>query len=336
MIASGERDGLDLAIDRLVEGTPRTARRDTLRELLRDEYFLGELEPLARAVDALEDEALDLVRLRRRVTSAIRTRHPAIARWLVEGFHDGLPDGIESSEVDRFLHRIVLLEALMRLVVTRPGFVEELHAAMARNRENAGLRASGLAFARDVQRVTGGFFEGVKLLLLEIAIDGYLEWRAGGETVRTRGLFKKNLGLDLNILEATLNELFHGFWSNARVGFRVLRGRVRRLEVRGPEQFVRQWLPDQWTRRYHSWNLAFFVGNIDNLDLLLPKLFVPSVIDAEPQDYLYLRAVSIWFMANVVVHVLAARPDRPQRMPTDRALAERLGALNLEMWSLTP
>ena len=333
MAADDELDGLDHAVRHIVGEAPGSARLDTLRQLLRDEYYLDGLQPLAEAVDALQSDALDLERLTQRVTSAIRQRHPAIAHWLVESFPEGLPE-VSAGEVDLFLHRIVLLEVVMELVATRPGFLEELHGAIANQRDVSGLRPSGLGFARDVQRLTGGgVFEGFKLLLLDVAIDGYLTLRAEGETDRSGPLLRKNVSLDLNVLEAALSDLLKGYWTNGWIGLRLLVGRVQRLHVSGPERFVRQWLPESWPRRYHSWNLAFFVGNIDNLDLLLPKLFVPSVVDAKPEDYLYVRAVSVWFLANVVVHVLAQDPDRAQPMPNDRALSTRLGKLNTQMWA---
>ncbi|MCF6356004.1 MAG: hypothetical protein L3J26_13045 [Candidatus Polarisedimenticolaceae bacterium] len=54
----------------------------------------------------------------------------------------------------------------------------------------------------------------------------------------------------------------------------------------------------EWASLYTTWNMAFVLGNINNLDILFPKLLIPSVINAESNDFLGTRIISLWLTIN--------------------------------------
>ncbi len=63
------------------------------------------------------------------------------------------------------------------------------------------------------------------------------------------------------------------------------------------------WFPhvtfsQEWTSLYTTWNMAFILGNINNLDILFPKLLIPSVINAESNNFLGTRIISLWLSIN--------------------------------------
>lgn len=53
-----------------------------------------------------------------------------------------------------------------------------------------------------------------------------------------------------------------------------------------------------WVSLYITWNLAFILGNLHNLDLLFPKLLMPSIINAKNNNFLGVRVVSLWLSIN--------------------------------------
>lgn len=53
-----------------------------------------------------------------------------------------------------------------------------------------------------------------------------------------------------------------------------------------------------WVSLYITWNLAFILGNLENLDLLFPKLLMPSIINAKSNNFLGVRVVSLWLSIN--------------------------------------
>lgn len=54
----------------------------------------------------------------------------------------------------------------------------------------------------------------------------------------------------------------------------------------------------EWASLYTSWNMAFVLGNLDNLELIMPKLFIPSLIDAKSENFLGVRFISLWLTIN--------------------------------------
>jgi len=54
----------------------------------------------------------------------------------------------------------------------------------------------------------------------------------------------------------------------------------------------------EWASLYTSWNMAFVLGNLDNLELIMPKLFIPSLIDSKSENFLGVRFISLWLTIN--------------------------------------
>ena len=54
----------------------------------------------------------------------------------------------------------------------------------------------------------------------------------------------------------------------------------------------------EWVSLYTTWNMAFILGNLDNLDILFPKLLIPSMINSKYDNYLGVRIISLWLSVN--------------------------------------
>jgi len=64
-----------------------------------------------------------------------------------------------------------------------------------------------------------------------------------------------------------------------------------------------------WVSLYTTWNMAFILGNVDNLDIMFPKLLIPSMINADHDNYLGARIISLWLAVN---HYLFRKYDREE------------------------
>ncbi len=64
------------------------------------------------------------------------------------------------------------------------------------------------------------------------------------------------------------------------------------------DKFINIDADQDWVSLYITWNLAFILGNLNNLDLLFPKLLMPSIINAKSNNFLGVRVVSLWLSIN--------------------------------------
>lgn len=57
-------------------------------------------------------------------------------------------------------------------------------------------------------------------------------------------------------------------------------------------------LSQSWISLYTSWNMAFVLFNYNDLDIIMPKLLIPSIINAESENFLGVRVISLWLTLN--------------------------------------
>jgi hypothetical protein len=226
-----------------------------------------------------------------------------------------------------------LLEALAQCMVDRPDFLVALRDHVHRKRESLEIPGGFFGFVETVHEATGGgLFEGAKVRTLDLVVSQYIEWRSREPgPLSDLELFRKNAGLKLNIMEAVVKDATAGFGCNARVGGKLALVAVRSARVVGDSRVVKQVLPTGWVALYQSWNLAFLMANLDNLDLLVPKLLIPTVVDAEPDDYLFRRGIVLWYVANIALLGLVRDEGvRKQRVRRLGGWAEQWGQRTLD------
>ena len=125
--------------------------------------------------------------------------------------------------------------------------------------------------------------------------------------------------LRINIYEAGATEYKNGFSQNA-VAAHVLADDV--LKRCHPEQYLLRHvypenakgdfytslhgdnfvpvinLSEEWKNLYLTWNMAFILGELNNLHYLFPKLLIPSVLCAKSDNFLAVRIISLWVSIN--------------------------------------
>lgn len=86
----------------------------------------------------------------------------------------------------------------------------------------------------------------------------------------------------------------------------------------------------EWVRLYITWNAAFVIGNIADVESVLPKLFIPSIIDCTATNFIGARAVSLWLC---IWHNFFRREQRgiaPAKVKKRmKAMARAWGKINL-------
>ena len=136
-------------------------------------------------------------------------------------------------------------------------------------------------------------------------------------------------GTSFNILEASIAENLHGFSDNAMAGIALAVNPPETLRIVGENAFMEYEFPPQWVSLYESWNLAFITGNIPYLHVIYPKLLIPSVINASPDDYLFNRALALWTSINFHLFAqLTQQPDYP--IANAQEMAQLWGEINHE------
>lgn len=87
-------------------------------------------------------------------------------------------------------------------------------------------------------------------------------------------------------------------------------------------------LPDDWARLYETWNAAFVLSKFDDLDVVLPKLLVPSVLNAPGDTYLGTRILALWLTMNTLL--FRSLDQTPSQAAPDnrRVMAQSWGGIN--------
>ena len=270
-------------------------------ELLEDDFYLSNFTKAKELIKShVSSESLE--QLRDRIKNAIVTRHPAINEVICQVNNKGIMSSLGAGSqrvINRTLHSILILEALVQEMKKSPTFMAEVKDHYLKERYKILPEDSSLW---DTYKAAGGFFETAKLLTMDEVFDQYVYFLKKKDLTK-KDLDDKSFGLRLNIAEASLADEVKGNFANASAGRTLIVNPIEAINVE--DGVVKQYFPDGWAELYETWNLAFVIGNLPNLDMILPKLLIPSVIDASPEDYLFYRGVSLWLTVNnVLLHNL--------------------------------
>ncbi len=83
-----------------------------------------------------------------------------------------------------------------------------------------------------------------------------------------------------------------------------------------------------WMSVYVTWNLAFVLGDLDELDLLIPKLLIPSVLNAKSEHFLGARGIALWLSINNFLFRLRDHAGTVSGPENKQEMANAWGAIN--------
>lgn len=199
----------------------------------------------------------------------------------------------------------------------------------------------GLKNERISRRVLKSFYKENKL--------NYLEYKVLLPT--TKNHLEHILELaHINIDEAGITEYEHGFKTNAISAYALSEDVIKNPPMvefgRGsivPENscgyFYKEIISKEnlfpsihfspaWIDLYISWNAAFVLGNLNELDLLLPKLFIPSVINAKEEYTAGARIIALWLSINSMFFRLCDQKISVVTLGKKKEMAREWGRIN--------
>lgn len=156
--------------------------------------------------------------------------------------------------------------------------------------------------------------------------------------------------LRINIYEAGVTEYKNGFTMNAMAAHVLSEDVLRHCH---PETYqLRQVYPQgangelypslvgdenyfpvvklrgDWKNLYLSWNMAFILGELNNLHYLFPKLLIPSVLCSDSENFLGVRIISLWVSINNSLFLNFNRVEKSTAPENRREMALAWGEIN--------
>lgn len=303
---------------------------ETVKGILRDDMRLDDL-PSARALVAGALAApVPLSPMVEKIRTGIVEKHPAIGEFLCTALEEGLLPRAEpghARHISRTLQHTYILDLLTRKMFEQPSFMAEVRAHLLVKREQLGIRPDFVGSTIDIIRMTGELFEPAKAKTMDWVFAEYERIRKEGVIPPDEAQTRRN-GLVLNIIEAVLADRKSGFRENSIAGVGLAINPPEVVQVSGENRFIEYGLSQRWASLYESWNFAFITGNMENLELLYPKLLIPQVLAAPSNEYLFNRALSLWVSINF--DLFAKARGRKTTLPNADRLAAAWGEVNLK------
>lgn len=299
-----------------------------LQEILADDMHLADLPGLSERWDAELTKPQSLRPMLGQVTSGIIERQPELADFICEALGQDLVKMEEGSKsvINRVIHHTYLLEKLTQEMAHDWHFMVSVQNHLLKKREAFGIPSDFMGSVRRLHEITGDIFEPVKTKTMDWVFSEYERIRQRGHILDEEISARQN-GTKFNILEAAITENNHGHTDNAMAGIALAVNPPKTIRIVGDHRFLEYDLSQDWVSLYESWNMAFITANINHLDVLYPKLLIPSVINAEAPEYLFNRALSLWVSINF--HLFAQLEQKPDRiLPHKQELAKIWGEVN--------
>ncbi len=148
----------------------------------------------------------------------------------------------------------------------------------------------------------------------------FMEYRLLCPVNKKYGLDRILQLIEINIYEAGILEFENGFKTNSIAAFELnedmlIRRPVSDFQITNitPEGITNKFydsvssignlfpvfsFSQEWVSLYTTWNMAFVLSNFDDWDILLPKLFIPSIINVKSENASGVRMISLWLSIN--------------------------------------
>lgn len=307
------------------------SRPELMKSILEDEMYLGDFEPFVQAIEPFLNNQISFDPMIREIKKAITDQHPAIVSFLCEAVSDGMFEDTQDLyyRVERVLHHSFLLNELVKEMASLD-FTLKLKDYFEDLKSQNGVRSSFFGELIDVFKTTHSLFQTAKLVTVDKkTIAQYIDFRKRMD-LTSEDLKAKNRGLRLNILEARQADIFRGFKDNAAVASVLKDSPIKEIFVFGDKEnnIVIQKFAPGWHSLYQTWNLAFVTGNLDDLDVIYPKLLIPEVINAHPDLYLYKRGIALWVTTNIVLLRRLKGIEPLPVSPKMKKIAKAWGSIN--------
>ncbi len=319
---------IDQVMDKLKINLEIQTDPQMIAAILRDDMLLDDFDTVKTLLDSKLIDPKSLRPMLEKIRTGIVDKHPAVVEFLCAVTKENLIQVSENTEyyVKRTIHNIYLLDILTKEMFDNWQFMVDLRAHFLKKREQLGINSDFIRSFIDIFKISGGLFFSAKTVTMDWVFSEYERIRRQG-FIEQKDVNERKMGLTLNILEAVITDTRKEFRDNALTGVALTINPPEDIRLTGEHRALEYLLSPKWTSLYETWNLAFISGNMDNLDLLYPKLFIPQVLNAQSNEYLFNRALSLWVSINFYLFRKALnKPDLD--LPGRPQIATRWGEIN--------
>lgn len=304
---------------------------ELLADILRTDMRLHDLTSFSQRLGEKLTQPQSLESFLGAISDGVNHRQPLVRLFLSKALEAGLfpvPDEHGMRVITRAIHHAYLLEELTVAMADDVEFTHEVTEHLFAKREEIGIRRTFFWSIIDIYQLTRSVFSPAKAKTMDyVFIHSYRRLRGSKPgSISSWKLHEKRLLLAVNIFEAVSTDYRRGAKNNAFAGVVLMLNTITRLRVLPGSKFLQNYLREGWSMLYESWNIAFVVGNLTNPGIILPKLFIPCVINVEPENYLFNRGLSLWTTINF--QFFARRKGMALVMPNHEAIAALWGEVN--------
>lgn len=302
-----------------------------ISDILKEDLMLDDLQTYRSMLGNCLNEPVSLKPMLENIKKAIIEKQPQIQEFLKAVVNENLlPQDKSTREyVIRTLHYTYLLDILTKGIYENPRFDLEVRNHLMKKRSQLGISNNFIASAFDIYKITGSVFSTAKTLTMDYRTVRADEIKKNHGKVSAGTLFIQQSGLALNIIEAMTTEKLHGYNNNALTGVALAINPFKEMKYNEENNQIHYLMAPEWCSLYETWNLAFITGNMDNLDILYPKLLIPQVIGADSDKYITNRGIALWASINFYLF-RKVRGKQDLVMPGSRELATRWGEINIK------
>lgn len=325
-VKASDSDCVQTLMDTLQIEPSSAVDSDVLQQVLMQDMYLGDLSSVRQLFLEEADGQTSMSGLIQRMHGAVLNRHPAIYEFTCRLNQSGLiaKGNVDLVQIKRTLHHSYALNKIIRNMIDDPKFMTAVYDHLLAKRKEFGISDALVPSFFDIYRISGDLFTPVKALSVDAVFVDYDKIRNGTAEVETKSRARS---LSINILEATLTDSFKGNVDNALAGIAMIMNPAPAVYLKGEQRSIGYAFNQEWTSLYEAWNLSFITGHLPNLHILYPKLIIPEVIDASPEDYVFNRVLALGLSANFTI--LAQAQDKPTvNLPQAAAIAKMWGAVN--------
>lgn len=323
-------DCVDALMDKLGVSMDLKTDPEILKDILHNDMKLDDCPAVKKILGQTICEPESMKPMLERIRTSIITKQPEIHDFITAALKDNLipsPDAEAHELIIRSLNHMVLLDAITRAMADDPKVMEEVRDHILNKRKEMGIREGLVGSLIDIYKAEDELFGPVKAKSVDIGVDMMLGFRKQGH-VDSRESRNMCTVLGVNIAEAVAADLLWGFPKNAGAGAELDMHPASKVWVSGDNRTVNFNHSQAWASLYESWNMAF-VTNCANPQFFFPKLLIPQVIDAKPEEYIFNRALALWLAVNF--HLFSRIEKKPLvHLPQSKEIARRWGDINLD------
>lgn len=265
-----------------------------VKDILDNDMKLASVSGVTHLLGAILTNPQPLKPIIMSMRNGIIEKHPGVVEVLCQAHQQKLLPKVDAT---RILNHIFIFDEIVMGMARDHHLMLAIHQAFLDKRSSFGIGEGKLETAMGIYETGGGLFGAAKAVTMDGVLKMYGDIRSRGYILEEEATARSN-GLMLNIFEAYITDKVHLNWKNSKAGLALMTVRPAEVRVSGPHSGMQYVYSEQWTALYHLWNLIFILGNLDNLHLLLPKLIIPAVANAESNDYLFMRSLALWTSLN--------------------------------------